>query len=98
MPWYYNEKTKLTLDIEEGSILHEVAMADENFKQIDGPVGMMPEGVTEATEDITGEAEDLSELSKAELINLAQLMGISVTSKDTVAQLRNKIEASREVK
>lgn len=91
MPWYYNEKTGLKIDVEAGSILEEIVEEDPNFHALED----MP---TEATEEATEEAEDLAGLSKEELIHMASLMGIPVRAKDTVAQLRAKIEASKEVK
>lgn len=91
MPWYYNEKTGLKIDVEAGSILEEIVEADPNFHALED----MP---TEATGEATEEAEDLAGLSKEELIHMASLMGIPVRAKDTVAQLRAKIEASKEVK
>ena len=94
MPWYYNEVTGLKLDVEAGSILEEVVEAEPNFRPIE-EVTTMP---TEATGNATEEAEGLEGLSKEELIHMATLMGISVRSKDTVAQLRSKIKASKEVK
>lgn len=91
MPWYYNEKTGLKIDVEAGSILEEIVEEDPNFHALED----MP---TEATGEATEEAEDLAGLSKEELIHMATLMGVPVRSKDTVAQLRAKIEASKEVK
>lgn len=96
MPWFYNKNTKSLLDAEEGSILHDVLLADPNFEEVEGPA--MTDIATEATEKATGEAEDLAGLSKEELIHVAQLMGIPVRAKDSVAKIREKIEAEREAK
>lgn len=95
MPWYYNEKTGLKIDVEAGSILEEIVEGDPNFHALED---MPTEEAEEATEEATEEAEDLAGLSKEELIHMATLMGVPVRSKDTVAQLRAKIEASKEVK
>lgn len=91
MPWYYNAKTGLKIDVEAGSILEEIVEADPHFCLVE-------DIATEATENTTEDAEDLGGLTKEELIHMATLMGIPVRAKDTVAQLRAKIEASKEVK
>ena len=91
MPWYYNAKTGLKIDVEAGSILEEIVEADPHFCLVE-------DIITEATESTTEDAEDLGGLTKEELIHMATLMGIPVRAKDTVAQLRAKIEASKEVK
>lgn len=91
MPWYFNSKTNMTLDVAEGSPLHDIVLADANFVLIEEPI-------TETTEKATGEAEDLMGLSKEELIHVAQLMGIPVRAKDSVAKIREKIEAGKGVK
>lgn len=91
MPWYYNAKTGLKIDVEAGSILEEIVEADPHFCLVE-------DIIAEATESTTEDAEDLGGLTKEELIHMATLMGIPVRAKDTVAQLRAKIEASKEVK
>lgn len=91
MPWYYNAKTGLKIDVEAGSILEEIVEADPHFCLVE-------DIATEATESTTEDTEDLGGLTKEELIHMATLMGIPVRAKDTVAQLRAKIEASKEVK
>lgn len=91
MPWYYNEKTGLKIDVEAGSILEEVVQADPDFHSVEDLEHALTDMPAEATEEAMGEAQGLEGLSKAELIEMATLMGISVRPKDTIAQIRAKI-------
>lgn len=97
MPWYFNAKTGATLDVVEGSPLHDIIIADRNFSLVSEPE-IQTEMATEATKEATEEAEDLNGLTKEELIHIAQLMGIPVRAKDSIAKIRQKIEAEKEVK
>lgn len=88
----YSEKTGMTYEVAEESLLCEVLLG-EGFMSIESPEAK--EDITEAQEEVFEGNEDLRSMTKAELIDLAELLGIQVKSKDSMATLVKKIQEAK---
>ena len=87
--WLRSEQTGTMFHVDEDSILFDVLM-EEGFVPTENQEAQGK--ATEEEEEICCNDEDLGEMTKGELIDLAKCMGIEIKSKDTVATLIAKIK------
>lgn len=105
----FKEQTGMTYEVEVGSVLHEVLLM-EGFSLVSeceeakrsskitegqGKAKEAHEEYISETEEIFEGDKDITEMSKSELIVLAELMGVSIAKKDTIATIVAKIKEAK---
>lgn len=105
----FKEQTGMTYEVEVGSVLHEVLLSEgfslvSPYKEAKNTSELTEgqEKAKESQEEYMSEVEeqfegdkDIAEMSKSELIALAELMGISIAKKDNMATIVAKIKEAK---
>ena len=106
----FKKETGMTYIVEEGTILHEVLIS-EGFSLVSAPKedqtqpgesetqGKLKEiisGHIEDGEELFAGDKDIAKMSKIELIELAELMGIQIAKKENMESIISKIKQAKE--